>query len=374
MVNITSSYISNSEPSLPLDEHFFGHHSTPSLPTFTNELDSPCPQPSTSSATFSNSKIAGVLAPSTSATMMPHSITSDPATWTLGYQLARSVLRGKRFARKVLRTMQFLWGGQVANFSVVRQIGRGSEGTVYLSTHPTTLERAFAIKSVPTLTFAKKNDIKRQVALIRSLQQHENIVKVVAVHRTLFSTNIVMDYCEGGEIFQYLSIMGRMEENLVWHIFRQLFSAIDYMHSHNICHRDLKLENIFVDKDFNVKIGDFGFATYQAEGELCEGPCGSPEYVAPEVLTSKAYDGFQADVWSLGVVLYTLLQGQYPFCPDGYQYLLENIKNARFRGPDSVSFQVKDLIRSGMLVVDPLQRFTISRIKRHIWLRRKPVQ
>ncbi|KAL1925546.1 uncharacterized protein VTP21DRAFT_429 [Calcarisporiella thermophila] len=135
--------------------------------------------------------------------------------WTFAYQVARSLLRGKRFIRKILRTFLFTWRGKVANFSVVRQVGKGSEGTVYLSTHPATAGRVFAIKSIFTLTAAKRNDLERQVAMVRTLQQHDNIVKVVAVHRMLFSTNIVMDYYEGGEIFKMLAQMGQMGENLV---------------------------------------------------------------------------------------------------------------------------------------------------------------
>ncbi|KAL1914724.1 uncharacterized protein VTP21DRAFT_7982 [Calcarisporiella thermophila] len=290
--------------------------------------------------------------------------------WGQVYRLARGALRG-RFVKRLYTTLGYLINGRVGNLIIERKIGQGGEvGVVYLAKHAET-GRLYAVKSITTLTSAKAHDVARQIDIVRGLR-HEHIVKVVAIYKTLINTNLVMEYCEGGEMFDYLLVHSRMDEPLAWVVFHQLLSAVEYLHKKNICHRDLNLVNIFLDKNFNVKLGDFGFAAYQRDGELCAGACGTPEYVAPEVLLCSRYDGFSADVWSLGVILYTLIVGSYPFCPDGYEDLLTNIQQGRFPEPDRVSLQVRDLIRNGLLVVDVEQRFTLDKIKRHVWYRMPP--
>lgn len=177
-----------------------------------------------------------------------------------------------------------------------------------------------------------------------------------------------MEYVDGGELFHYVEERKGLPEDETIYIFRQIVSALLYCHRLLICHRDLKPENILLNqRDLTVKLIDFGMAALQPEGRLLSTPCGSPHYAAPEVVSSKPYDGQQADVWSCGVILYVMLTGTTPFNygEDGdIRALFRDIGRAHYYMPEGLSMEAKDLVKR-IFVTNPRKRVTMDEIWDH---------
>jgi BR serine/threonine kinase len=177
---------------------------------------------------------------------------------------------------------------------------------------------------------------------------------------------LVLEHASHGELFEYLSARGQLPPSDAIRLFRQIIYGVDYLHAHSICHRDLKLENILLDEHDNVKIADFGFARWMQSN--VETSCGSPHYAAPDVIAGKPYDGRKADIWSCGVILYTLLVGRLPFDEPSLHDLAAKICAGQFRMPDFADRQIADLIAK-LLSVRPHERPGIEKIKRHPFFR-----
>ena len=130
---------------------------------------------------------------------------------------------------------------------------------------------------------------------------------------------MIMEYVDGGELFDYLVANGRLAEREARAFFQQIISAISYCHQHQVVHRDLKPENLLLDSKYNVKVADFGLSNMITDGDFLKTSCGSPNYAAPEVISGRLYAGPEIDIWSCGVILYALLTGRLPFddgpCP-----------------------------------------------------------
>lgn len=171
---------------------------------------------------------------------------------------------------------------------------------------------------------------------------HPNVVRLYEVIDTPKELLLVMEYCPGGEIFDYLIVHGRMKEKDARKYFRQIVSALDYCHSLRIIHRDLKAENLLLDANLNVKVADFGFSNqYNPEGRLNTW-CGSPPFAAPELFLGKEYIGPEVDMWSLGVVLYVLVCGALPFDGSTLTKLRARVLACKYKVPYYIS--------SGMLI------------------------
>lgn len=177
-----------------------------------------------------------------------------------------------------------------------------------------------------------------------------------------------MEYVDGGELFHYVEQRRGLPEDETVVIFRQIVSALLYCHRLHICHRDLKPENILLNQaNLQVKLIDFGMAALQPQGRLLSTPCGSPHYAAPEVVSSRPYDGKQADAWSCGVILYVMLTGMTPYnySQDGdIRALFRDISKAKYVMPPELSYEAKDLIRK-IFVPDPKHRITMDNIWDH---------
>ncbi|KAB5513842.1 hypothetical protein DKX38_027748 [Salix brachista] len=200
------------------------------------------------------------------------------------------------------------------------------------------------------------------------LARHPNIVELKEVMATKTKIFFIMEYVRGGELFAKVA-KGRLGEEAARKYFQQLISAIDYCHSRGVYHRDLKPENLLLGEDENLKISDFGLSALREQflqDKLLHTLCGTPAYVAPEVLRKKGYDGSKADIWSCGVILYVLLAGFLPFQDENVMKMYRKIFRAEYEFQPWFSADARRLI-SRFLVADPDRRITIPAMMRNHW-------
>ncbi|XP_074812403.1 MAP/microtubule affinity-regulating kinase 3 isoform X6 [Natator depressus] len=206
----------------------------------------------------------------------------------------------------------------------------------------------------------------REVRIMKILN-HPNIVKLFEVIETEKTLYLIMEYASGGEVFDYLVAHGRMKEKEARAKFRQIVSAVQYCHQKHIVHRDLKAENLLLDADMNIKIADFGFSNEFTVGNKLDTFCGSPPYAAPELFQGKKYDGPEVDVWSLGVILYTLVSGSLPFDGQNLKELRERVLRGKYRIPFYMSTDCENLLKR-FLVLNPTKRGTLEQIMKDRWI------
>jgi serine/threonine protein kinase len=176
-----------------------------------------------------------------------------------------------------------------------------------------------------------------------------------------------MELLSGGDLFDYIVQHTPMPEHEARRIFQQIIAGVEHCHANRVVHRDLKPENIMMDSTGNIKIGDFGLSAEMKEGELLHDSCGSPDYVAPELLyENPAYEGPEVDVWSCGAILYTLLCNRLPFEGSTLSELIRKVKKGKYHVTGSVSGEAKDLLAK-ILCLDPKERLSIAAIKAHHW-------
>uniref|UniRef100_A0A3B5PWU2 non-specific serine/threonine protein kinase n=1 Tax=Xiphophorus maculatus TaxID=8083 RepID=A0A3B5PWU2_XIPMA len=190
------------------------------------------------------------------------------------------------------------------------------------------------------------------------------LFEVIETEKTLY---LVMEYASGGEVFDYLVAHGRMKEKEARAKFRQIVSAVQYCHQRRIVHRDLKAENLLLDADMNIKIADFGFSNEFTVGSKLDTFCGSPPYAAPELFQGKKYDGPEVDVWSLGVILYTLVSGSLPFDGQNLKELRERVLRGKYRIPFYMSTDCENLLKK-LLVLNPVKRGSLEQIMKDHWM------
>jgi 5'-AMP-activated protein kinase catalytic alpha subunit len=225
----------------------------------------------------------------------------------------------------------------------------------------------------------KKNmnvQIKREITLMKMIH-HKHVIEIKDVLATAKNIFIVLELVTGGEIFDKIVEAKRFKEDKARYYFKQLLEGMECCHSQGVVHRDLKPENLLLDNEGNLKITDFGMANLyigdadapaEQRTELLHTTCGTPNYVAPEVLTSQGYDGQKADIWSMGVILFVFLAGYLPFEEGTTAALFRKIQAADFQYPNFFTTSARSLI-SSILVVDPANRYTLSQIKNHQWMK-----
>lgn len=253
-------------------------------------------------------------------------------------------------------------------YDFVRTIGSGSFAVVALVTERGT-NNQYACKICSRQLLIEKNIFDRFEREVRIMQsfRHPSLVSLLDV---VFDANLiylVMEYCFNGELFQVIADQGKLEEGLARKMFNQIVDGLTYVHARDIAHRDLKPENILLDHDMNAKITDFGFCHPVDSKQLLKTPCGSPYYAPPEIICNQPYDGKRSDLWSLGVVLYTMVTGALPWQDGNQVQLYQQIMDARFTIPRTLSPTLRDLI-SRLMRADPNDRPTIEEVKKHPWL------
>ncbi|WKY09389.1 hypothetical protein Q1695_002057 [Nippostrongylus brasiliensis] len=255
----------------------------------------------------------------------------------------------------------------VGKYKLLKTIGKGNFAKVKLAKHTITgQEVAIKIIDKTALNPSSLQKLFREVKIMKQLD-HPNIVKLYQVMENEQTLYLVLEYASGGEVFDYLVAHGRMKEKEARVKFRQIVSAVQYLHSKNIIHRDLKAENLLLDADMNIKIADFGFSNQFTLGNKLDTFCGSPPYAAPELFQGKKYDGPEVDVWSLGVILYTLVSGSLPFDGQNLKELRERVLRGKYRIPFYMSTDCENLLKK-FLVLNPARRGTLETIMKDRWM------
>uniref|UniRef100_A0A3P8W032 non-specific serine/threonine protein kinase n=1 Tax=Cynoglossus semilaevis TaxID=244447 RepID=A0A3P8W032_CYNSE len=255
----------------------------------------------------------------------------------------------------------------VGNYRLLKTIGKGNFAKVKLARHILTGREVSGVVNVKEqLCFFLFYQLFREVRIMKILN-HPNIVKLFEVIETERTLYLVMEYASGGEVFDYLVAHGRMKEKEARAKFRQIVSAVQYCHQKHIVHRDLKAENLLLDADMNIKIADFGFSNEFTLGNKLDTFCGSPPYAAPELFQGKKYDGPEVDVWSLGVILYTLVSGSLPFDGQNLKELRERVLRGKYRIPFYMSTDCENLLKR-FLVLNPSKRGTLEQIMKDRWI------
>ncbi|XP_064239602.1 serine/threonine-protein kinase MARK1 isoform X10 [Aotus nancymaae] len=255
----------------------------------------------------------------------------------------------------------------IGNYRLQKTIGKGNFAKVKLARHVLT-GREVAVKIIDKtqLNPTSLQKLFREVRIMKILN-HPNIVKLFEVIETEKTLYLVMEYASGGEVFDYLVAHGRMKEKEARAKFRQIVSAVQYCHQKCIVHRDLKAENLLLDGDMNIKIADFGFSNEFTVGNKLDTFCGSPPYAAPELFQGKKYDGPEVDVWSLGVILYTLVSGSLPFDGQNLKELRERVLRGKYRIPFYMSTDCENLLKK-LLVLNPIKRGSLEQIMKDRWM------
>ncbi|KAI4963937.1 hypothetical protein ZWY2020_008651 [Hordeum vulgare] len=204
------------------------------------------------------------------------------------------------------------------------------------------------------------------------LIKHPNVVRIHEVMGSKTKIYIVLEYVTGGELFDTIVNHGRMREDEARRYFQQLINAVDYCHSRGVYHRDLKPENLLLDSCGNLKVSDFGLSALSQQLKddgLLHTTCGTPNYVAPEVLEDQGYDGAMADLWSCGVILFVLLAGYLPFEDSNLMVLYKKISDAEFTFPPWTSFPAKRLL-TRILDPNPMTRITVQEMLEDEWFKK----
>ncbi|XP_076894417.1 CBL-interacting serine/threonine-protein kinase 8-like [Bidens hawaiensis] len=263
---------------------------------------------------------------------------------------------------------------KVGKYEVGRTIGEGTFAKVKFAQNTETGE-SVALKLLDRATIIKHkmvDQIKREISIMK-LVRHPNVVRLHEVLASRTKIYITLEFITGGELFDKIVHHGRLSEAESRRYFQQLIDGVEYCHSKGVCHRDLKPENLLLDSQGNLKISDFGLSASPGEGvSILRTTCGTPNYVAPEVLSHKGYNGALADVWSCGVILYVLMAGYLPFDEMDLTTLYDKINKADFSCPSWFPVGAKSLIHR-ILDPNPETRICIEEIKNDEWFKKNYV-
>ena len=251
------------------------------------------------------------------------------------------------------------------NYKFLSKLGRGSFGVVKLAIEKSTGKKV-AIKILDKRKISKKEEETRillEKEIIKSFD-HINVIKVFNIDEDPQKIYFIMEYCEKGELLNYVVKKRKLDEDEASYFYFQLINGLENIHHHGICHRDLKFGNLLINSSDILKIIDFGLSNYYDNINLLSSRCGSSLYASPELISNKKYNGFTSDIWSSGIILYGMLCGYLPFDGKNPKVLYEKITKGKLIFPHDLSNDAMDIIRK-LLDTNPNTRITIPKIKKH---------
>ena len=236
-----------------------------------------------------------------------------------------------------------------------------------IATHRITGEKV-VIKIFDKLQLKGFMDMKRMAKEIQILKmvRHPHIIQLFEIVETKSHIHLITEYASKGELLNFIISNGKFKEEEACKYFYQLISGLQYLHSIGVAHRDLKPENLLLDDKSDLKIADFGLSNTYNPGEQLETNCGTPSYTAPEILAGSKYSGLKVDIWSAGVILYTMVCGCNPFDNENTSNLHSRILKGEYDMPNYISNELKGLLK-GILEIDPNKRFNLEEIKQNKW-------
>jgi serine/threonine protein kinase len=254
---------------------------------------------------------------------------------------------------------------KIGSYDYIRIIGTGSFSIVALVHHRATMtDYACKICSRDLLNDTNMFEHFEQEVRIHQSLNHPSVAKLVEVIYDTSVIYLIIEYCQNGELFQYVAENGPLDDRTIRYLFKQIVEGMAYLHSRGIAHRDLKPENILIDGAFNGKIIDFGFCHAAPDSALLTTPCGTLQYAAPELVMGRKYDGKLADVWSLGIVLFMMVTGRLPWGTCGN--VAFQILAGEAEIPANVAPEVRELL-GRMLQRDPQLRPSMEEIAGDPW-------
>ena len=265
-------------------------------------------------------------------------------------------------------------GAVINSYTFEQVLGTGAFSAVYRATKvdESGETQTYAIKVVPKSNLVHEGDSERLQRELDTMAflNHPNIVQMHDFFTDTQNFYLVLDFCKGGDLSEFLVSQPALREQQVATVFRQIVSAIGFLHDHGVAHRDLKPQNILITTFPNVKVADFGLCGYIEDTKM-KTFCGSPCYTAPECISRVQYEGAPADVWSLGVILYEMVTGHHPWTVTNIPKMVKQITSARYVVPSTVTPACDELIK-GMLKLKPSERLTCERILAHPWMKLAP--
>lgn len=263
---------------------------------------------------------------------------------------------------------------KIGNYKVIKKsIGRGSFSKIYKAFN--NQEELVAIKIIKKKNIKNEKLIQREISVLQSLD-HNNIIKLLDVFTTNNRYYLIFNYCKYGDLKNYIyNIKLNLNETEVLNIMKQIKDGLQYLFNNNIVHRDLKPQNILINDNEIIKISDFGFAKIYKEGSsMGQTICGSPLYMAPEILTYKKYTDL-ADLWSVGVIMYELMYKETPVKGENLYKLVSNLKNYKFKKTIDNNFSKTSIdLLSNLLIKDPNLRINWINFFNHKWFKQDYIE
>lgn len=273
----------------------------------------------------------------------------------------------------------------IGDYIIIKELGSGSTAKVVLAFDRDT-EKRVAIKIIkrkacplPESPDSKSDSSKESVkdgfnderiyreVVISSLLDHPHITKLLDFLYSELHFFLIFEYVKGKQLFDVILKQTRINEEKARKYFRQIVSAVEYIHKNSIVHRDLKIENIIIDMNDNIKVLDFGLSNFYDNKMFLKTSCGSLYFAAPELLLGQSYMGPEIDMWSLGIILYVMLCGKVPFDDESARELQNKIKTAKYSFNVPISKDAEKLITS-MITVDPSERITLEKLMKSKWI------
>ena len=299
-------------------------------------------------------------------TSSPSSLKKSPSVPLINLPITALLLESKEISEILKKEEETEY--TIGNYLIKRTLGQGTFGKVKLGIYLPNKEKV-AVKILEKDRIIEKDDeirVRREFDMLAKFN-HPNVILVAEIFESSNSFYSVMEYCEGGELFNYIVRNQRLSEEEAAFFYYQLINGLEYIHSLGIVHRDLKPENLLLTNEHLLKIIDFGLSNYFTKDEnqkLLITPCGSPCYASPEMVAGKKYNGFKIDIWATGIILYAMLCGYLPFEEKNNDDLFKKILECKVKYPKYIGDKPKDLLKK-ILVNEPDKRIDIPEIKEH---------